>query len=398
MNFSFRFKLMSAAMAFVLIFSMATPIVAFANEATPEEPTTGESTPPAEEPAPEETPVAEEAPAEEPAPQETLADVVQALSESEAVLVDEEGEPVSLASVEAQEILSAPDPWFEDPGDSTKVIAYQADCDEWVPPAGYTGGVCHVSSTPIQAAINAAPAGAQVHVEHGNFIENVTINKGLALLGANAGINPNTDTRGAESVIQGLVRIMADNVIIDGFKITNPNGFFGVSLTGNYSNIVVTNNIVTEVGTNSTGSHSAGILIQPHTADNIVISNNLVDTVEASTSRTAQGIAILDSSGTGDITNLVIEGNVIKNITSDNRGAYGIQINHGVSSTGSTIAPKILNNEIANLYGMWAHGIGLEGDTPNALIEGNSIDNIQGTFTGAIVDGTAIMVQNNDGA
>lgn len=441
MNPSSRYKLLSILTAFVLVFSLVAPVPAFASDGPPEDPTptVEPSEPVAEEAASEEVTTeeavteevateevaseeaateevvteettateetateevaTEEVATEEVVVEETVADIAVALNEADAVLVDSEGEPISLASTEAQELLSAPDPWFEDPGDATQVIAFQASCAGWTVPAGYAGGVCNVSSTPIQAAINAAVnPGTVIHVEDGDFNENVNVNKSVILTGANANIDPNTGTRGAESVINGQVTISSSDVIINGFTIKNPNGFFGISMTGNYNNIVITNNIVTEVGTNSTGSPSAGILIQPSVgSDNIEISNNLVDTIEASGNKTAQGIGILDSSGTGQITNLTIEENVISNVTSD-RGAYGIQINHGANSTGSTQGAEILNNTIYNIDGKWAHGIGLEGDTPNALVEGNSVDNITGTFNGVITDSAAVTLQSNDGA
>ena len=53
------------------------------------------------------------APAEEPAPEEVVvAEVVEALAEADAVLVDEAGEAIPLATEEAAEILLAADPWF----------------------------------------------------------------------------------------------------------------------------------------------------------------------------------------------------------------------------------------------------------------------------------------------
>lgn len=400
MNFSFRFKLMSAAMAFVLIFSLAAPITVFANESNPEEPTPGETTPAAEEtPAADETPAAEETPSEEPAPQETVADVVQILSESDAVLVDSEGEPLALASKEAAELLANPDPWYVDAGHTYQFFPLgSGGCDS--PPPDTT---CVEHATPIQAAINAAPVGVVIHVEASTYQENVTINKSLTLLGANAGINPNTGTRGAESIIEGLVSILADGVKIDGFTIKNPDGTFGISLVGSYDDIVITNNIVTDVGTNvvTASANSYGILVQPgSSADNIEISNNLVDNVEAP--RTAGGIGVIGSTGTGNVTDVVIEGNVVQNITAFkggvSGGAYGILINHGASSTGVTVAPVIVNNTVSTIDGKWAHGIGLEGDTPGALVEGNIVDNVIGTFNGTITDSASLTLQQNDGA
>lgn len=114
---------------------------------------------------------------------ESLADIAVTMSENDMVLVDENGDIEPLVTVDAAEALSSPDPWFEDPADATQVIAYQSDCTGWSAPAGYAGGVCNVSATPVQDAINNAVAGATVNVESGTFQEQVVINKNLTLQG-----------------------------------------------------------------------------------------------------------------------------------------------------------------------------------------------------------------------
>lgn len=102
----------------------------------------------------------------------------------------------------------------------------------------------------IQDAINDTDTlnGHTLTVAAGIYNELVTVNKQLTILGANAGVNPNTGVRGAESIIRPpvstvafadefdgntVVDIVADNVLFDGFTIdgdattvtTAPNGF-----------------------------------------------------------------------------------------------------------------------------------------------------------------------------
>src|SRR5256886_2101595 len=79
----------------------------------------------------------------------------------------------------------------------------------------------------IQAAINAAPAGATINVDAGNYIEQVTVSKPLMIRGANAGSDARA-ARKAESIVTGVKSasgvgmsfyISANNVTLDGFTI-----------------------------------------------------------------------------------------------------------------------------------------------------------------------------------
>src|SRR5690606_337763 len=49
---------------------------------------------------------------------------------------------------------------------------------------------------------------------------------------------------------------------------------------------------------------------------------------------------------------------------------------HAISGDGQTVGALIQGNAITDLEGLWAHGIGLEGDTPNAVVEHNDISNL----------------------
>ena len=53
----------------------------------------------------------------------------------------------------------------------------------------------------------------------------------------------------------------------------------------------------------------------------------------------------------------------------------------------------MLDNTISNLEGLWAHGIGLEGNTPNALVRGNKISNLVDHKTPS--DAVAVQVEDN---
>jgi parallel beta-helix repeat protein len=89
--------------------------------------------------------------------------------------------------------------------------------------------------------------GGVVNVAAGTYNESVNVNRTLTLKGANAGIDPNTGVRSAETVVDpnspGFY-VTADGVVIDGFTITSADD--GV-LVDNADNVTVKNNIIHDV-------------------------------------------------------------------------------------------------------------------------------------------------------
>ena len=248
------------------------------------------------------------------------------------------------------------------------------------------------SFTTIQSAIDAASSGDTINVLAGTYNENLNINKQVSLTGPNAGINPNTGTLVAEAVITDQVTIVHDGVTLDGFTVTNPSGSTGI-LVNKVSNAALTNNIINEIHTTGIGS-AQGIYVLGGASPiaNFVIEHNKIsnignlDLVLSGSSSSAKGIFIGDSSGTSQIGNVVISDNVIFSVFAGTvdwpagRGAYGVLVNYGCSAGGSTTGLQITNNIIGKsdgyLEGLWAHAIGLEGNTPSAIVTGNIISNL----------------------
>ena len=95
----------------------------------------------------------------------------------------------------------------------------------------------------IQEAINAASAGDVIHVKAGTYFENVVVNKSLSLIGEDK----------ETTVIDGgqagtVIRVIASNVTVTGFKIQNSGKFdVGISIEES-SHVNVTDNIAINNG------------------------------------------------------------------------------------------------------------------------------------------------------
>ena len=270
-----------------------------------------------------------------------------------------------------------------------------------------TGG-CYAT---IQSAIDAANPGDTINIEPGNYSGNINITKSLTLTSTSSA---------ADTTISGIgsaaIRISADNVVIEGFTITNPSGTNAI-VSADHSHITIRNNIITDIkATAAPGNvHAIAIVSSSADVDDILIENNQIyniaslGTTSDSSSSTGQrgysasAINIGWTTGTHDVTGLVIQNNTISNIKSNTdewksgHGAYGILLSHGTSG-GKTVGAQILNNSITYLDGLWAHGIGLEGDTPNAIIQGNTISYLTHHKDPSTPDAAAIMFESNPSA
>ncbi|HFC10984.1 MAG TPA: hypothetical protein ENJ75_02225 [Candidatus Kaiserbacteria bacterium] len=266
----------------------------------------------------------------------------------------------------------------------------------------------------IQGAIDAWVSGiATIDVAAGTYPESVTVNQALTIKGPNYGIDPNTGTRTGEAFIVSpntgsVVTVASDGVKIDGFDIQNGATDGTGIYSSDYSNLDIKNNIITNIGNTNDDIVGRGIEVisSAKAVDTVSITNNKINDITSGkyvsrpSGTSASGISIGWSTGTKDITNLLIQGNVISDIDADTSpwgsggyGAYGILINHSTGSGGQTPGAEIKDNTIGDLEGLWAHGIGLEGDTPNAVVTGNTISGLIDHKGGT--DGIAIFAQDN---
>ncbi|MDZ7832288.1 MAG: LamG-like jellyroll fold domain-containing protein [Desulfobacterales bacterium] len=255
----------------------------------------------------------------------------------------------------------------------------------------------------IQAVIDEADANDEVYVLPGTYEEALSIPVGITLTSTDGAAATTLAGSGATPVT-----VAADGVTIDGFTLTNPDGTNVIHSAGN-SSLTIRNNTITDVGTAATGSIHAIAVVGTATASTIAIEDNEFSNLgtEANDTGGASAIAVGWSNYSNDVSGLLIQNNTITHVRActdpwvsggpGGQGAYGILINLG----GQTIAPQILNNTISDLEGWWSHAIGLEGDTPDALVQGNIISNLVDYKTGldpSDPDAAGVMVEDNASA
>jgi hypothetical protein len=111
--------------------------------------------------------------------------------------------------------------------------------------------------------------------------------------------------------------------------------------------------------------------------------------------RSAKGVLVGDNGATNAALNVLIQGNSISNITSNDRGSYGISV---ANATSPVSGLQIRDNTITTLTALslsispgWIHAIGLEGNTPGVVVQGNSITN----FVTTSPDAVAVWFESN---
>ena len=327
-------RLLKYAFIITMIMAMAAPTPVLAQDVEPttdpaatevvtDVPTQEATEAPTQEPTIDPTVVETQIPAVEET--ETVADVVEALAESEAVLVDENGNPLSLASSEAGEALAAADPWFISGTTAVAYFATQDECDNWSIPVGYEEDFeCNVSATPVQAAIDDVRSDGAVINLSGTFTETVTITKSVTLDGGGVTVfEPLTipATNGTESTV-GVIYVDGSgssatiHVVLRGLSIN------GASLTGTMEDGITT---------------VAGVYVNQ--ADVELINNAIRNFIQ---DEGLTGAAIVIENGTAVMTGNEIYGNTIgikvvngSNVTGSQNGIYNNSVR--VTVTDSTV-------------------------------------------------------------
>lgn len=269
--------------------------------------------------------------------------------------------------------------------------------------------------TTIQEGINGALSGGTVQVAEGTYVEQITINKTLNVLGPNANINPNTGVRVAEAIIQpstsnpidpgflgpSVVDITAPGVVFNGFTVDGDNpgltsgvvyngadvdAEFGITGGGGGSadaQATITNNIVKNIGELGVYLYDFGYN-GAHTPS--TFQYNKIDNVPGH----GYGIGAIFSYNayTNVLDNVVTRagiGIVTENIYQPNSGAatsiannsvtahsYGIRVNtqSGYTSNGWTVT----NNSVTSYIESYVR------PTPVTRFNGIRLESLQGTI------------------
>lgn len=264
-----------------------------------------------------------------------------------------------------------------------------ADIEEYEAPA-----VCDIQVnygtndyTRIGAAIDGAASGDVICVGPGNYSnawepENpIVVDQEVTIV----------SVEGPDTTQSIPFDVSADNVTIKGFEITNPNGSFGVRGV-DVNGLTIDHNNIHDIGSSLTEGSAQAVYLHGNAGamNGFIVTNNTITNVGntslvkgSGSGSGAKGVYIGDTAGSGAITGVEVKNNIISDIKAstngwvpDNalkgRGAIGIMTNHG----GNVQGAEIMNNTISDLEGLWARGIGLEGDTENAVVTLNDFSNV----------------------
>ncbi|MDE2030952.1 MAG: SipW-dependent-type signal peptide-containing protein [Patescibacteria group bacterium] len=257
-----------------------------------------------------------------------------------------------------------------------------------------------VSGTKLSdATTNSANSGKVVCVAPGNYSSTW---EGMSTIPVTYPMTI-ASTQGTASTSTIPFDVTASNVTIEGLSISDPAAGYGININSGADNITIKDNVIHDIGTTLPTGSAQAISIQPGTTGTFngytIIGNtitkvgNLTLVQGLNSGSSAKGIYIGDSTGTGIITGVDIENNIISNIkastnpwhttspytnATEGRGAYGILVGYGQGSTHTGHLDNLVfkNNTISDLEGLWSHAVGLEGNTPDASITYNDISNL----------------------
>lgn len=246
----------------------------------------------------------------------------------------------------------------------------------------------------IQAAVDAAEDADTLAVAPGTYNETITINQALTLSGVSR-----------DAIVNGSLSIASDDVTVSGLTVSNPNGSYGILISGR-SNVTITDNTIQDIGIAlATGSAQAIYLNAGSGASisDVELTNNTITNIGSlslafsgvpGSGTSAEAIYVGNTAGSGTITGLNITSNIISNVFASTaawnvgRGAYGVLVNFG-----GTTSATISNNTITTLEGLWSHGIGLERNTPATTLSNNTITGLSDHKGGT--DSHAIFFESN---
>ncbi len=206
-------------------------------------------------------------------------------------------------------------------------------------------------SATIQGGINMANPGDTVLVAAGTYMEEIVINKSLTLVSSAGAASTIIDPPAASYY---LVSIEADNVILNGFTITNPD-YVGTAdasgvvtyNAGRKTNIRITNCIIHDVGSMTRPSASFGSYgINSGPTDGLEVDHTIIYNIgnNDNTDSEAVGIFVWGNDNVDSAVNINIHDNEVYNIINPTDDNSGIRI--GGFSSDVTIASNTISQAV----------------------------------------------------
>jgi len=193
--------------------------------------------------------------------------------------------------------------------------------------------------TSIQAAIDAASLGDEIHVDSGTYYENVNVNKWLILRGIDTGAGmPVVDAGGYGDAIT----LNVDWITLEGFTVTN-GGSAGIWLDSSNNN---------KLSSNTAFGNYEGIYLYS-SSNNTLIGNTASDNSEfgiwldsSSNNNTLSSNIASDNSNSGIVLTSSCNNNTLSSNTAFNNTYYGISLD---SSSNNMFSSNTVSN---NTYGI----------------------------------------------
>jgi len=256
-----------------------------------------------------------------------------------------------------------------------------------------------VSSGTIQSAIGSATVGDVICVPSGTYTEEVLLNKNVTLVAVNSPESAN------KAEIKGSVVISADGATLKGFAITSNN--INVDLVNvGASGVTVDSNVIKNMA--GTGSSINAVRVASYTLtvnSNILVNNNLIQDI-TNTNKGANGIMVQ-----GNVDGVTLTHNTIKDISSTNTTTWDYAMGIQDTTSGSTavigISPKnlvIQYNDLENIQSVTEPGRGFgvdeqdlnlnPADASQVTLDHNNFLNIENDLTNKDESSTLLATDN----
>lgn len=274
-----------------------------------------------------------------PSDQVSTMEIIETMDETGAVLVDENGSPIPLATEEALELLTVPDPYIVRGGVTYRFLP-AGGC------AAFPGDPnCTESATPIQSAINFSLDGETIFVDPGTYVEQLNINKDITL----------------QATAPGAI-IKSPNVLTDFFVSAGPNNHYPIIYVHDTDNASIIGFTIDGDGKGNSNYRFDGIAY--FNAGGTIQGNAIQNIVNTPFSGSQHGVGIFVYATDGGSHTIVIDDNVIENYQKN-----------GITVSGGGITAEITDNVVTGVgptATIAQNGIQVSGGA-NALIEGNTV-------------------------